>query len=128
MIGAECESQGLYHLIPTSFFTVCSSVANSPSLLHNCYGHPNLSKLHHLDPSLSKLNTLECESCQLGKHSRTSPPSKLNKRIISPFNLVHSDIWGPSRTESALGFRYFFTVVDDFSRCTRLYMIKKKLI
>jgi len=43
---------------------------------------------------------------------------------LSPFTLVHSDIWGPSRVKSNLGFQYFVTFIDDFSRCTWLFLMK----
>jgi transposase InsO family protein len=38
--------------------------------------------------------------------------------------LVHSDVWGPSRVTSKLGFRYFVTFVDDYSMVTWLYLMK----
>ena len=42
-IGTGCESQGLYHLsLPSS--AACTAI-KSPTLLHNCLGHPSLSKL-----------------------------------------------------------------------------------
>ena len=34
------------------------------------------------------------------------------------FRAVYINIWGPSRVESTLGFRYFVTFIDDYSRCT----------
>ena len=69
-------------------------------------------------PSLSKLSNLSCESCHLGKQSRKSFSSSVSQRASSPFALVHSDIWRPSRVKSNLGFQYFVTFIYDFSRCT----------
>ncbi|RVW90087.1 Retrovirus-related Pol polyprotein from transposon TNT 1-94 [Vitis vinifera] len=66
----------------------------------------------------STLSSLPCESCQLGKHTRVSFPKRLNNRAKSPFELVHTDVWGPCRTASTLGFQYFVTFIDDYSRCT----------
>jgi transposase InsO family protein len=77
-------------------------------------------------PSLSKLSTLHCESCQLGKHTRSHFPDRVNKRAASPFALVHSDVWGPSRTVSTFESRYFVTFIDDFSRCTWLFLMKNR--
>ncbi|RVW55142.1 Retrovirus-related Pol polyprotein from transposon TNT 1-94 [Vitis vinifera] len=54
----------------------------------------------------------------LGKHTRVSFPKRLNNRAKSPFELVHTDVWGPCRTASTLGFQYFVTFIDDYSRCT----------
>ena len=39
--------------------------------------------------------------------------------------LIHSDIWGPI-LESFDGFKYFVTLVDDFTMITWLYLLKSK--
>ncbi|XP_072058027.1 uncharacterized protein [Arachis hypogaea] len=65
-IGTGCESQGLYRLaLPT---TTVSSVAavESPDVVHYRLGHSSLSKLQAMIPSLSRLTTLECQTCHLG--------------------------------------------------------------
>ena len=41
----------------------------------------------------------------------------------SIFSLVHSDIWGPSRVNFTLGFRYFVSFIDDYSRCTWVFLM-----
>nr|KYP37955.1 Retrovirus-related Pol polyprotein from transposon TNT 1-94 [Cajanus cajan] len=111
-IGAGHESGGLYYFEmqpPVSCVAVLS-----PKLLHDRLGHPSLSKLKLLVPSLQKLAELGCESCQLGKHVRSSFPKQTDKRCNSIFTTIHSDIWGPSRVTS-FGFRYFVTFIDEFS-------------
>nr|CAN78715.1 hypothetical protein VITISV_030863 [Vitis vinifera] len=77
-------------------------------------------------PRFSTLSSLPCESCQLGKHTRVSFPKRLNNRAKSPFELVHTDVWGPCRTASTLGFQYFVTFIDDYSRCTWLFLMKNR--
>ncbi|RVW98206.1 Retrovirus-related Pol polyprotein from transposon RE1 [Vitis vinifera] len=111
------ESQGLYHLTSDSSPAVCIST-DAPLLIHNRLGHPSLSKFQKMVPRFSTLSSLPCESCQLGKHTRVSFPKCLNNRAKSPFELVHTDVWGPCRTASTLGFQYFVTFIDDYSRCT----------
>ncbi|XP_070040209.1 uncharacterized protein [Nicotiana tomentosiformis] len=117
MIGIGYESQGLYHMSksqpPVSFTS-----ATSADLLHSRLAHSSLRKLQKLIPSLSTLSSFECESCQLGKHTCTSFPKRVNNRASSIFDIVHSDVWGPSRVVSSLGCQYFVTFIDDFSRCT----------
>ena len=49
---------------------------------------------------------------------------KADQRTKSPFDLVHTYVWGPSWAESTLGFRYFVTFIDDYSRCTWLFLMK----
>ena len=70
------------------------------------------------------MSSLSCESCQLGKHIRSSFPSSVSQRASCPFALVHSNIWGPSRIKCNLGFQYFVTFIDDYSRCTWVFLMK----
>ncbi|XP_073221256.1 uncharacterized protein [Cicer arietinum] len=56
-IGVGCESQGLYYLSTSS--KTCSAT-ESHYTIHAQLGHPSLTKLQKLVPSLS---TLHCESC-----------------------------------------------------------------
>uniref|UniRef100_A0A0A8ZIM7 GAG-pre-integrase domain-containing protein n=1 Tax=Arundo donax TaxID=35708 RepID=A0A0A8ZIM7_ARUDO len=60
---------------------------------------------------------LVCDACELAKHTRATYPSK-SERSKTPFEVVHSDVWGPSATTSISGHRWFVTFVDGFSRCT----------
>ncbi|RVW65068.1 Retrovirus-related Pol polyprotein from transposon RE1 [Vitis vinifera] len=116
-IGIGRESQGLYHLTSDSSPTVCIST-DAPLLIHSRLGHPNLSKFEKMVPCFSTLSSLSCESCQLGKHTPVSFPKRLNNRAKSPFELIHTDVWGPCQTASTLEFQYFVTFIDDYSRCT----------
>ena len=77
-------------------------------------------------PRFSSLSSIECESCQLEKHIRVPFPRSLDQRTKSHFELVHIDVWGPSRTESTSGFRYFVTCIDDYSHCTWLFLMKTR--
>ena len=85
------------------------------------------SKFQKLVPHFSSLSSLECESCQLGKHTHVSFPKRLDPRTKFPFELVHTDVWGPSRSASTLGFRYFVTFIDDYSRYTWLFLMKNRV-
>ena len=51
---------------------------------------------------------------------------RVNKRASAPFELVHYDIWGPCPVLSPIGFKYFVTLVDDFSRVTWLYIMNSR--
>lgn len=96
MIGTWTEFEGLYHL---STSVVRASIA-SQILTHQRLGHPSLNKMRPLVPSLSKLFSFECQSCQLGKHTCHTYSLRENKRVVSSFTLVHYDTWGPSRVKS----------------------------
>lgn len=70
-------------------------------------------------------SVFQCDSYEFAKHCRTSYPMRINKST-SLFEIVHSDVWGSAPIVSLFGFRYFVTSVDDFSRCTWLYLLKSK--
>ncbi|KAJ9180876.1 hypothetical protein P3X46_009068, partial [Hevea brasiliensis] len=126
IIGRGRESGGLYILenhVPRSL--VCSSTL-TPLEAHCRLGHPSLSTMKKLCPQFQSLSVLECESCQFAKHHRLPSVSRVNKRASSPFELVHSDVWGPCSVTSKTGFRYFVTFVDDYSRVTWLYLMKNR--
>ena len=95
-------------------------------LLHSRLGHPSLSKFQKLVSHFSSLSLLECESCQLRKHTRVSFPNGLDPQTKSPVAIVNANVWGPSRSTSTLGFRYFVTFIDDYSQCTWLFLMKTR--
>ena len=68
--------------------------------------------------SLEKIKDLFCESCQLGKHVRSSF-RHVESRVDFPFSVIYSDIWGPSRV-SSMGYRYFVYNTACFSLNSRL--------
>lgn len=91
-------------------------------LWHYKLGHPSsriLSQvLHQCNFRFSPLNHV-CEACQFGK-SKKLPFSQSLSHASSPFELVHTDLWGPSPIQSTLGHRYYIHFVDDYSRYTWL--------
>ena len=113
MIGIGHESQGLYHLSSTSSSNVYTST-DDPFLVHRRLSHLNIFKLRKMVSCFSSLSSLECELCQLGKHTRVSFPKRLESQTKFPFELVHTNVWGLSLTTSTLGFGYFVTFIDGF--------------
>ena len=69
---------------------------------------------------------MECETCLLSKQTRTPFPKNTANRASRCGELIHSDIWGPAPVETNKGFRYFASFVDDFSRFTTVYLLKRK--
>ena len=68
-----------------------------------------------------------CDSCQMGKSHRAAMPQAASQRATQALELVHSDICGPMRAAS-LHQRavYFVTFIDDYSRFTVVYAIRRK--
>ena len=89
------EFQSLFHLSSPSSSIACTSM-DTPLLIHSRLSHPNISKFQVMVPRFCSLSSIKCESCQLGKHSCIPFPKCLDQRIKSPFELVHTDVWGPS--------------------------------
>ena len=67
-----------------------------------------------------------CEGCVEGKMHRAPFKSVGGIRSTRKFQLVHSDVCGPMRTESIGGNKYFVTFIDDYSRCCAVYYLKRK--
>ena len=93
----------------------------TPFELHCRLGHPSLSLLKKPYPQFSSLSSLNCESCQYARLYRVHLSPRVNNRASPPFELVHSDVWGPYPVVSPTRFRYLVTFVDDYSRTTWLY-------
>lgn len=66
------------------------------------------------------------ESCALAKSTRVRFPALSGIQSKQVLELVHMDVWGPHRVKSLGGSRYFFTIIDEFSRYAFLYVIKSK--
>ncbi|GJY05305.1 ribonuclease H-like domain-containing protein [Tanacetum coccineum] len=66
-----------------------------------------------------------CEIGQKAKQTREPfPPNDNSSTILG--ELVHLDLWGPYKLISREGFKYFLTIVDDFSRDVLVYLLKTK--
>ena len=74
-------------------------------LPHYRLSHPSFKTLAIIFPFLLKgleNKPFVCEVCELAKHKRSAFPI-INKRSLVPFELIHSDIWGPSPILSISG-------------------------
>ena len=103
--------------------------------MHRRLGHASynvLPKLVKYDmarglPKISfKKNNKLCESCTQGKHSKNSFKSKSENLSTKFFELVHMDLFGPTRSESLSGKKYIYVLVDDFSRFTWVFFLSHK--
>jgi len=59
-----------------------------------------------------------CEACQRGKQTKVSFKPKNCISIERPLELLHMDLFGPSRTMSLFENYYALVIFDDFSRFT----------
>ena len=99
------------------------------SLWHLRLGHVSVQKLRSLISSgflgQVKHDLVECVSCQLAKQLALSFN---NSDFIShaSFDLIYSDIWGPSPSATIGESKYFVIFVDDFSQYTWIYLMHNR--
>nr|XP_009607015.1 uncharacterized protein LOC104101271 [Nicotiana tomentosiformis] len=67
-----------------------------------------------------------CDACQLEKQTRSSFKVKNIVSTSKPLQLLHMDLFGPTRTASIVGKKYAFVNVDDFSRFTWVMFLSHK--
>lgn len=67
-----------------------------------------------------------CDGCLMSKQTRKQFPVKSNYNAKKVLELVHGDLCGPFNPETASGYRYFFLLVDDFSRFMWVYFLRSK--
>ena len=97
-------------------------------LHHYRMGHPAFSTLKILFPSLFKnldIRQFHYDVCEFAKHICAIFPAS-NNRCHTPFELIHSDIWGPSLIPNVSGARWFVSFIDDCTRLTWVFLLKSK--
>lgn len=126
--------QGLYPLLPSSELqstaTALLSLSSSAELWHRRLGHPHGALLQHLSTKYnlaipSSVNPLSCYACNKGKSHRLSFPTSVTY-TLSPFELIHADVWGPAPIASFSGYKYYLLLVDDFTRYSWLFPLHFK--
>ena len=113
----------------------CLSVLLDNSWLwHRRLGHTSM----HLISNISKNSLLRglpqfkfekdkiCDACQMGKQAKSSFKSKNVISTTRPLQLLHMDLFGPSKIAS-YGGNYYARVIVDFSRFTWVLMINDVL-
>ena len=132
IIGTGTERDGLYYLdntpSPAALTTRSATSTDELFLLHCRLGHLSFQSLGRMFPSYFEScckENLVCEVCDLAKHTIPNYPSS-GERCKIPFEVVHSDVWRPSKVTSLLGEQWYVKFIDGFSICTWLYLLKKK--
>ncbi|KAJ0566002.1 putative RNA-directed DNA polymerase [Helianthus annuus] len=90
-------------------------------------GHPSEIVLKVLKDDLNLQvfdDNTPCETCNKSKHREPFPLSQHKTKGLG--ELIHLDVWGPYKVKSKEGFRYFLTIVDDFTRSVWVYLMRHK--
>ena len=126
---------GLYRLDVTvkRHVALTSKETSTAELWHHRYGHLNYNDLSLLQRKsmveglpVMKCEHLPCEACALGKQHREEFPVHTEKRQHDILELIHTDVCGPMQTRSLGGASYFVIFIDDRSRYTWVYFIRRK--
>ncbi|PKU70484.1 Retrovirus-related Pol polyprotein from transposon TNT 1-94 [Dendrobium catenatum] len=99
-----------------------------PDLWHSRLGHPASPVLQQLARTNSTICTSthnNCNTCCLAK-SRRLPFTTSTSKTTALFQIVHSDVWGPSPIASIQGYRYFVSFIDDFSKYCWIFPMFQK--
>ena len=112
----------------TSTLSAASALSiSSQELWHSRLGHVSLDRLKSLISTgrLGKVKSesVSCLSCQLGKQPALSF-NKSDSISSTPFDLIHSDVWGPSPHNTMGGSKYFVVFIYDYTRFTWIYLMK----
>lgn len=121
---AECESA-----IDVS---ATAAPAVTQQVWHKRLGHLNARSMNLMKngmvTGMNYSNTVfsNCVACIRGKQARLPFPKKCMNRSQEILGLVHADVCGPMEESSHSGARYFVTFIDDCSRKTYIYFLKRK--
>ncbi|GKA39546.1 ribonuclease H-like domain-containing protein, partial [Tanacetum coccineum] len=126
------QHEGLYFLDfnnkPETFIKCNNMICHSNTLWHYRLGHPSDQVLKALKDRIDIRGNGDfapCDICHEAKQTREPFPISDHK-TTNLGDIVHLDVWGPYRITSREGYKYFLTVVDDFSRAVWLYLLKSK--
>ncbi|KAH9323855.1 hypothetical protein KI387_018494, partial [Taxus chinensis] len=103
-------------------------------LWHKRLGHVSFENIVKLSakgcirhmPTIVKPTDTLCKACLHGKQTRRSFKSK-EYSTTRPLELIHIDLYGPTRTEGINGEVYFMLLIDDYTRMTWVACLKKNL-
>lgn len=111
-------------------FQAYSGQSILPSTWHYRLGHPT-NKIVKLmlnkaciPCSLDNFSNI-CVSCLQGKICK-QPFHSSTHLSSTPFDIIHSDLWGPSPSISIDGYRFYVIFVDDYSRFCWLFPLINK--
>lgn len=125
---------GLYYLNePSELASVVLPESDSDQKLklwHHRLGHLNETDVKSVMKNQGiKISDSEklgfCETCALGKLTQ-KPFPKSSSRETNLLELVHTDLYGPMRTESIGKAKYFVTFIEDSTRICDVKFLKRK--
>ncbi|XP_070011237.1 uncharacterized protein [Nicotiana sylvestris] len=106
-----------------------TSTSNKVDLFwHQRLRHMHFHKIKsmiYLSDKISPKQSFLCSICPMARKQRLSFPESVIHSTV-PLQLVHIDIWGPYNTKTYNEFRYFLTIVNDYTRATWTHLLSCK--
>ena len=130
-IGGGREHGGLYFLeVPFRNLVALESISSAEATLKwdRRLGHAPVRSIKNVFSHLNVNNDvveINCDTCRFAKSCRNSYPVSNKNKSSAPFSLVHSDVWCAPLV-SINGYRYFFSFIDDATRCTWVFLLKSR--
>lgn len=127
-IGLGKMQRGVYLFQPVPEASIVAVTRTDQyTIWHRRMGHASHGSLSSISGIQlgSKPNNKLCDVCCRAKQTRDMF-SRSSSVVLDLFDLIHCDIWGPYHTSTHSGARYFFTIVDEFSRATWVYLMQQK--
>ncbi|CAI7917526.1 unnamed protein product [Closterium sp. NIES-53] len=115
----------------------CRVLSHQTLLWHHRLGHPSLPRLRIMHtrllvsglprslPSLPRSSAPPCLPCIEGRQ-RVAPHSSEFPPTTAPLQTLHMDVWGPAPVGGMDKERYFLLVVDDYTRYTTVFPLRRK--
>ncbi|CAI7827845.1 unnamed protein product [Closterium sp. NIES-54] len=115
----------------------CRVLSHQTLLWHHHPGHPSLSRLRSMHsrllvsclprslPSLPHSPAPLCLPCVEGRQ-RATPHSSEFPPTTPPLHTLHMDVWGSALIGGTDQERYFLLVVDDYTRYTTVFPLRRK--
>ncbi|KAH9724999.1 hypothetical protein KPL70_007704 [Citrus sinensis] len=134
-VGNRCGNVYIIDIECASTLDKCFSALHDDCWLwHRRLGHASMDLISkilkdNLVKGLPKIGFQKdkiCEACQFGKQIKTSFKNKNHISTSKPLELLHIDLFGPSRYASLNGKYYAFVIVDDYSRYTWVLFLANK--
>ena len=76
-------------------------------------------------PKIQTKNEGICKACVKGKNIKNTFASSERKTNII-LEVIHTDVCGPMSSSSLIVYVYYVSFIDDFSRKTWIYFLKRK--
>lgn len=120
------EARNISDISSNVCLPVFANVILGVTLWHIRLGHLPYSVMKKFDfiKSLSD-SSYVCDVCPQARQTRSPfPISEIKTKEI--FDLIHIGTWGPYKHSTYNGYKYFLTIVDDYSRGTWTFLLSTK--